>query len=126
MQIHDTAPKFSLREKWLKPLLQFRRLADSKELSSHNTASNPLVDRQSGIQIAKVHVWTRWARNIEALWAGNKRLIEASKDLHLLYGQAIGLAITGSTEETAMAGFNAAWKGKYAEWRTHLVLVRGG
>jgi glutamate/tyrosine decarboxylase-like PLP-dependent enzyme len=72
-----------------------------------------------------VHVETHWTKNVELYWADNRRLVEASKDLHQLFGQAVGLAIIGSTEQAAMAGFNAAWREKHAEWRNHLPLVRG-
>ncbi|KAG9196516.1 hypothetical protein G6011_01637 [Alternaria panax] len=124
MQVHEAAPKFSLREKWLKPLLHFRRLAYTKELASHDNASSPLVDCRSGLQTAKVNVETYWSRNFEVDCTADRGLVKASRDLHQLYGQAISLAITGSTEEAAMAGFDAAWKGKHAEWRNHLPLVR--
>jgi hypothetical protein len=124
MQVHEDFPKFTLREKWLTPFVQFRRFSYPKQLASHDTASNLLVDRQSGLQVVKVRVRTQWTRNVEVYWADNKRLIEACKDLHQLYGEAIGLAITGSTEEEAMTGFVAACKGKHAEWRNHLPFIR--
>lgn len=124
VQVHEASPRFSLRAKWLTPLLQFRRFAYPKQLASHNPASNPLVDCQSGLQIVKVNVSTDWSWNTEHYWADRKDLREACRDLHQLYGQAIGLAITGSTEEAAMAGFNAACKGKYAGWGNHLTFIR--
>lgn len=47
-------------------------------------------------------------------------IMQASDDLHRLFGEAIRLAILGSTEEDAMAGFMTAWKGKYARWQIYL------
>jgi hypothetical protein len=119
-------PKFTLHEEWLQSLLQFRRLAGSGKPASQNGASHLLVQRQSGIQVAKVHVQTGWTRDPDFFFYGNVRLTQASNHLHQLYGEAIALAITGATEEAAMAGFNAAWEGEYAEWQDRLRLTRTG
>jgi hypothetical protein len=102
------------------PLLQFRRLARSKELVEADTKASPLPGRQSTLNTVKIHVRTRWSKSPLVAFRGKQGLARASTNLHLLYGQAVGLAIMGAKEEEAMAEFNAAWGGEHTEWRYHL------
>ncbi|CAA9964643.1 hypothetical protein PTMSG1_08002 [Pyrenophora teres f. maculata] len=127
-QIHDCAPKFTLREKWIEPLLQFRRLNRQKEMTSKaaTAESAKFVGRRSSLQSISVHVLTRWSKNPLAAFRNNRSLARASTALHILYGQAISLAIMGATEDEAMSGFKAAWEGEYAQWRYHLQFARTG
>jgi hypothetical protein len=114
--VHDSAPKFSLREIWVMPLLQFRRLTHFKTSAK----------RQSGLQVVEVHVRTRWSKSPLTAFNNNHALAKACTELHRLYGQAISLAIKGAKEDEAMDEFNAAWEGEYAEWRHHLQFTRTG
>jgi len=127
-QIHDCAPKFTLREKWLQPLLQFRRSGRQREMTGNSATAGPAqsIIRHSSLQSVNVHVQTRWSKGALAASCNNRRLARASTALHTLYGQAISLAIMGATEDKAMAGFKAAWEGEYAEWRYHLQFARTG
>ncbi|KAG9377877.1 hypothetical protein PtrSN002B_002443 [Pyrenophora tritici-repentis] len=127
-QIHDCAPKFTLREKWIEPLLQFRRLNRQKDLTrkAATAESAQSIGSCSCLQSVTVHVQTRWSKNPLAAFRNNRSLARASTALHLLYGQAISLAIMGAAEYEAMSGFKAAWEGEYAEWRYHLQFARTG
>ncbi|KAF1830026.1 hypothetical protein BDW02DRAFT_559923 [Decorospora gaudefroyi] len=126
VQVHDSAPTFTLRESWVAPLLQFRRLTRSNESGVDGGDPFQRTGRQPILQVVKVHIRTRWSKSPLAAFRNVRALAKASTDLHLLYGQAISLAITGAKEEEAMAGFNAAWEGKYREWRHHLQFARTG
>ncbi|KAJ5064797.1 hypothetical protein J3E72DRAFT_164144, partial [Bipolaris maydis] len=119
-QIHDCAPKFSLREKWVEPLFQFRRLTCGK------TRTNGHVDNIVFLKTVKVDIQTRWSKDPLAVFLNNQRLARASTELHVLYGQAVSLAIKGAREEEAMAAFNAAWEGKYKHWKHHLQFAQTG
>lgn len=127
-QIHECAPKFTLREKWIEPLLQFRRLSRQRDMIHNTTTADSAqsIRHHSNPQSVSVHVQTRWSKNPLTAFRNNGSLARASTDLHVLYGQAISLAIMGATEEEAMAGFKAAWEGEYAQWRFHLQFARTG
>jgi hypothetical protein len=135
-QIHDSAPKFNLRENWVAPLLQFRRLTRSSELATKESATKEQVidgakssqptQRQSTLETVKVHVRTLWSKSPLTAFRNKQGLARASTNLHLLYGQAISLAILGAKEEEAMAEFNAAWEGEHTEWRHHLQFAATG
>jgi hypothetical protein len=79
-----------------------------------------LFERQSTLNTVKVHIRTRWSKSPLVAFRNNPELAKASTNLHLLYGQAISLAIIGAKEEDAIAEFNAAWEGEHTEWRYHL------
>lgn len=125
VQIHDGAPKFHLRQDWIQPLLQFRRLTKSlpqlpqKKGDSSEIAAAPLL-RPVKLQVVGIHIQTRLSKDPLAMFLNNRQLAQASVELHKLYGQAVSLAIKGAKEEEAMAAFNAAWKGKYKRWNHHL------
>ncbi|XP_014555684.1 hypothetical protein COCVIDRAFT_101610 [Bipolaris victoriae FI3] len=120
VQLHDSAPKFSLREKWIKPLLQFRRLTSGK------TRTNDHIGNAVLLETVTIHIQTRWSKEPLAVFLNNQRLARASTELHVLYGQAVSLAIKGAREEEAMAAFNAAWEGKYKHWKHHLQFAPTG
>lgn len=107
----------SLREKWIAPLLHFRRLAFPREATSPTVVPRPFGQRQPGLQIAKVcfqrSYVDRWCHNHD------RGLVSARRELYLLFGQAIGLAITGATEEAAMSGFREAYEGRHAQYRPY-------
>ncbi|KAI8935730.1 hypothetical protein NX059_007250 [Plenodomus lindquistii] len=124
VHIHDYAPKFNLREAWLAPLLQFRRL---NAIAGASTGTSKLLTQdQGGLVDVKVHVQTPWSNRTASDWRGMQELADACTDLHVLFGQAIGLAIMGAKEGEAMAGFNEAWDGKYDMWKHHLQFAKTG
>ena len=125
VQVHDSAPKFSLREKWLQPLLQFRRLT-SQQPRKHDNDDAVASFRPVTLEAVEIHILTRWSRDALAMCLNNHRLAQASTELHVLYGHAVSLAIRGAKEEEAMAAFNATWKGKYKCWNHHLQFARTG
>ncbi|USP75363.1 hypothetical protein yc1106_02637 [Curvularia clavata] len=127
VQLHDSAPKFNLREKWIQPLLQFRRLTTSQQLQRNDHSGTAEASlRPVTLQTVEIHVRTRLSRNPLAMFLNNHKLSRASTELHLLYGHAVSLAIRGAREEEAMAAFNAAWEGKHKRWNHHLQFARTG
>jgi len=124
VHVHDCAPKFNLRQKWLVPLLQFRRLKCTPK-STMDTGYS-LQQHQPGLVDVKVHVRTRWSKSPLNTFNGNQPLARASKELHSLFSCAIGLAILGSKEKVAMARFEEAWEGEYAMWKHHLQFASTG
>ena len=131
VQIHDSAPRFSLRENWVAPLLQFRRLTRSnepttKEMAVESAKPTQPTQRQSALQTVKVQVRTRWSKSPLTAFNNIQGLARACTKLHLLYGQAVSLAILGAKEDKAMAEFNAAWEGEHTVWRHHLQFAATG
>ncbi|KAF2630842.1 hypothetical protein BU25DRAFT_438033 [Macroventuria anomochaeta] len=119
--INEDAPKFNLRQKWLQPLLKFRRL--TRDNLQGSTGSKSLLQKPHTLDSVRIRVKTRlWAHNFEM----NIRLAKACKHLHRLYGQGISSAILGAKEEEAMAKFNNAWNNKYRIWQHHLGFARTG
>lgn len=117
--VHESAPKFSLREKWVSPVLQFRRLTCiSSKISSSETPG-----RRNVLQWVKIVIRTPLSK---CSFQGNLRLVRANADLHLIFGRSIRSAILGMTEQDAMAEFEEAWKGKYSIWRYHLGFASTG
>ncbi|EOA80699.1 uncharacterized protein SETTUDRAFT_35625 [Exserohilum turcica Et28A] len=132
-QLHDSAPKFSLREKWITPLLQFQRHTrctsrmKAVDDAAAATASPKANDTHTSyLENVQVHIRTRWSHSPLTAFLNNKRLAQASTELHVLYGHAVSLAIKGAKEEEAMAAFDAAWGGKYRQWRHHLQFAQTG
>jgi hypothetical protein len=109
--------RMNLRQPWILPILQFRRLTQmSQKLDVLPSSSTP-TQQQAKLQTVNVD----FRSSISQAWfAGNHQLAKASQDLHHLFGHAIELAILGAKEEVAMAAFNAAWEGEYAMWQNHL------
>ncbi|KAH6009307.1 hypothetical protein HBI84_048840 [Parastagonospora nodorum] len=96
----DSPLRCNLREAWVLPLLQFRRLTrDTQTLKAVD------IDFRTGLS---------------GFSFANQPLRHASEDLHRLFGQAIRLAILGAKEEVAMKGFNEAWEGEHEMWQYHL------
>jgi hypothetical protein len=123
IQIHDISPTFSLREPWLKPLFHFRRLTTRRNLP---TTTNDGNDAAVILESVYICIQTRWTKNPVTAFAENRRLAQASMELHRLYAHAIGLAIKGAKEKEAMASFNNAWYGQHRRWRHHLQFARTG
>lgn len=118
VELHHGPRKISLREKWMRPLLQFRRLASPKKAARGTVEPPPLDQRQPGLVIVKVkfrHLYANYAS-----YAGLQGLDRAKRELYLLFGQAISLAITGATEEAALSGFREAYEGRHAQYRPYL------
>lgn len=123
VQLNDCAPRFSLRESWVAPLLQFRRLTSSPKYSEDAQTSQ---SSRGTLHIAKIHILTRWSKNPMAAFGGHRELAKACTDLHLLFGEAVSRAILGFREEESMAEFDAAWLGKYRMWQYHLQFAKTG
>ncbi|KAF2033746.1 hypothetical protein EK21DRAFT_57945 [Setomelanomma holmii] len=102
--VNDYSPRFNLRESWVSPLLQFRRLVTT-------------TPRRKALEAVKIVLRTRVSH-----WSfeGNQALVKASAALHRLFGQAISSAVLGAKEDEAIAAFEEAWNGKYAMWQYHL------
>lgn len=122
IRLYEDAPKFNLRQKWLQPLLQFRRLnCDSRKAKSTDSQSWDTMPRT--LQTVSVMVRTRlWAHDFE----GNIHVARACRDLHELYSLGICKAILGAKEEEAMSLFNKGWFGKHRNWQHHLGFARTG
>lgn len=123
IQSHHCAPRFNLREPWIAPLLQFRRLARVHQ--SADTAES-YRSRSVILESVQVHIRTRWSKSPLVAFNGNRELARACTDLHLLFGEAVSHAVQGATAEQAMADFNAAWTCKYNPWRHHLQFASTG
>ncbi|KAJ4984475.1 hypothetical protein SVAN01_10027 [Stagonosporopsis vannaccii] len=120
--INQDAPKFNLRQKWLQPLWQFRRLA-CKVPQEDLAGAGLLLEKLYRLGSVHVRVKSRlWAHNFE----GNARLANACKHLHRLYGHGISKAILGAKEEEAMSAFDKAWNKRYHLWQHHLGFARTG
>ena len=120
--INENAPRFNLRQKWLQPLLQFRRLTCDR---SHEGSSDPrsIGPQQHSLQKVFIEVKTRlFLHEFE----GNVRVSKACRHLHQLFGLGISRAILGAKEEEAMTRFNQAWNEKYKIWQHHLGFARTG
>lgn len=91
-----------------------------------NARTSVHVDNAMLLETVKIHIQTRWSKDPLEVFLNNQRLARASTELHVLYGQAVSLAIKGAREEEAMAAFNAAWEGKYKHWKHHLQFAPTG
>ncbi|KAJ4337145.1 hypothetical protein N0V95_008402 [Ascochyta clinopodiicola] len=120
--INEDAPKFNLRQKWLQPLLQFRRLSLSKNREGKPDGME-FIQKSPVLQTVNIKVKSHlWKHNFEM----NTRLSNACKHLHKLFGQGISSAILGAKEDDAMANFNTAWNDKYKIWQHHLGFAKTG
>lgn len=114
--LSESAPKFNLRQRWLQPLWQFRRLAciDSRKDAMGGEA---LGVKRCALEAVEVRVRTRlWGHKFGA----DARLAGACRVLHGLFSQGIGKAVCGAGEVEAMAEFERAWDGEYRMWQHHL------
>jgi hypothetical protein len=119
--VNEDAPKFNLRQKWLQPLLQFRRLSQNVDKAS--VPGHTTDQKLRTLKLVTVNLRSRlWRRHFD----GNTQLKFACKDLHRLFGLGISRAILGSKEDEAMSEFNAAWDGVYKMWQYHLNLAKTG
>jgi hypothetical protein len=104
VRVYHDPLRFDLRQTWVVPLLQFRRLTSTPtHRKKLETVEVDFKTRLSGSQ-----------------FAGNHALAKASEDLHRLFGRAVGRAILGDKEDEAMAEWKSAWEGKHAMWQYHL------
>jgi hypothetical protein len=123
IQLNDVPPHFSLRESWVLPLLQFRRLTQASKRVHDTLGSNTSTLQREGLEVVRIHFRTRLS---SYTFNGNQELAKASEDLHCLFGQAISHAILGRKEKEAMAGFNTAWEVEYGMWQYHLGFSKTG
>jgi hypothetical protein len=107
IKLHHDPLRFNLRQPWVAPLLQFRRL----------------TQRNTKLQTIGIDFKTRLSGN---QFFGNHPLIKASEDLHQKFGNAISKAIRGVKEEEAMKEFKEAWEGEHAMWQYHLGFGKTG
>jgi hypothetical protein len=122
MMVNDEPLRLNLRQNWITPLLQFRRLTGDPKLVDDSVLLNPKQEQQR-LEVVGIHFRTRL---LVSDFGGNQELAKANKDLHCLFGQAIQLAILGAKEEEALADFNDAWKVKHALWQFHLNFAETG
>ncbi|PVH94988.1 hypothetical protein DM02DRAFT_618229 [Periconia macrospinosa] len=108
---------FDLRQDVVTPFLQFRRLAVG------NGSDHKKKDAAT-LKTVKVDFTSRWSRL--STYVENAPIVQVSKALHKLYGEAIAKAILGATETEAMAELLEAWEGEYAMWQHHLDFLRTG
>lgn len=120
IQVSHSPLRFSLREKWVAPVLQFRRLGRPPGSMDSSTNPDPHSQQLRTLETVKVNISTHWSKNPLLSFQGNSELAKASEDLHLLFGRAISSAILGASEVEAMADFNTAWKVTYRDWQYHL------
>jgi hypothetical protein len=123
VRVTDSWLRFNLRETWILPVLQFRRLSQVRASTDVSSTSHALEMQAS--KLACVEVDFRTVHSGQD-FRRNQPLAKASEDLHILFGEAIEFAILGAKEEDAMADFNAAWEGEYAIWQYHLGYGRTG
>jgi hypothetical protein len=123
IRVTNSLLRFNLREIWILPVLQFRRLTQVPTSADGPSTSDALEAQP--LKLACVEVDFRTIHSGRD-FRGNQPLAKASEDLHILFGEAIRLAILGAKEGEAMAGFNAAWEGEYAIWQYHLGYGRTG
>ncbi|KAF2255228.1 hypothetical protein BU26DRAFT_514979 [Trematosphaeria pertusa] len=128
MRVNDSTLYFDLRQEWVQPLLQFRRLARTRKSMSvaDTTTSFASEDHKvpKSLKAAKIHFRTYWSDCCGL--CNNPNLADASLDLHHLFAKAIGRAILGASEEEAMAEFKEAWEGKYEQWKHYLRFYKTG
>lgn len=139
---------FDLREKWLTPLLCFRRrnLASQRSIAVRNNcvSSNAKSPRDSDGNIEKnskgtdepasnktpdgfvqINVYfDTYLSRPDAF--EDRNLSAACIALHRLFGNGISRALMGASEEEAMTEFMNAWEGEYAQWRFHLKFQKTG
>lgn len=127
--IHVTAAPLhmDLRQDWVAPLLQFRRLTVGKSPSPSvspcpspklikvvTTGEAPHKTRLINIDVKLSSTYTqpfRWAHPAPEV---------ACFELHRLFGEAITKAILGLNEKDAMEEWEEAWNETYADWRHFL------
>ncbi|KAF3034450.1 hypothetical protein E8E11_001430 [Didymella keratinophila] len=119
--INEDAPKFNLRQKWLQPLLQFRR--QTCDTQKEDSPGGTSLARPKTLTTVRVRAKSRlWAHNFNH----NPPVAKACKDLHRLYGIGISKAILGAKEDEAMDMFNKGWEGRHKKWQHHLGFARTG
>lgn len=100
-------PRVNLRQKWVAPLLQFRRLTRAPPYSEKPARLDTVdITFRSGVS--------------DYPFAGRHELQRANQDLHQLFGEAIRDALLGESEEVAMKAIVEKWEGEYAMWQNHL------
>ncbi|KAH7402127.1 hypothetical protein DE146DRAFT_652500 [Phaeosphaeria sp. MPI-PUGE-AT-0046c] len=104
VHVASYSPRLNLRQTWVTPLLEFRRLTRAR--SGVARLSTLEIDFRTGLS--------------DCSFNGNRQLACANQDLHQLFGKAIKDAVLGETETVAMKAFKEKWEGDYAAWQHHL------
>ncbi|KAH7069445.1 hypothetical protein FB567DRAFT_540139 [Paraphoma chrysanthemicola] len=115
--LNEYSPSLTLREPWVLPLLQFRRLTCASKASAECAKDSASDLRPKTLKVVDIVFRSRVSG---CHFEGNTELAQASDDLHQLFGHAISAAILAATEEEAMADFEEAWNGKYQMWQFFL------
>jgi len=114
IRIPEIPLRFNLRETWVLPLLQFRRLGRTPKSAGDSPGHDASKHPGHGLEIVDIDLRTKWSG-----WHfdGLEELAKANDDLHRLFGGAISSAILGAKEEAAMTAFKDAWNGEYEMWQ---------
>lgn len=124
LQVNASPLRFNLRQSWLEPLLQFRRLTCARKFKDGTepigATSHETTESSTPLQVVKVHFKTYWSSQYALARNAVPELADANTNLHHIFAQAITRAIFGASEEEAMVDFNRAWEGKYQRWQHHL------
>lgn len=108
--IGTASPVLNLRQRWVAPLLHFRR--NSRARSDSEKLNTVEIDFRTRL--------SRWP------FRGNSQLARANQDLHRLFGMAIRDAVLGETEQVAMRAFMEKWEGEHAMWQQYLAFAPTG
>ncbi|KAF1971456.1 hypothetical protein BU23DRAFT_536618 [Bimuria novae-zelandiae CBS 107.79] len=111
VHVSESRVRLSPYEPWITPLSFFRRRQPPEKSIVKNLAT------------ANVRVDTKWSRP-DAF--SNEALGSAARELHRLFGEAVGRIVLEATVEEAMADFENAWENGYARWQHHLQFARTG
>ncbi|KAF2499202.1 hypothetical protein BU16DRAFT_453636 [Lophium mytilinum] len=115
--VHVTASPLhlNLRERWVAPLLQFRRLtvpnANRKDGAGGHGTQNALLKH------VKVELSSAFTHPFKWAHPGPET---ACFELHRLFGEAIARAMLGWSEKDAMVEWDEAWEETYKEWQHFL------
>ncbi len=126
VQVNHSPLYFNLREKWVAPLLQFRRLGLPSTSSESQTASDVQTKGQRKLEIVQIHIHSQWSNDSLLAFNNNVTLAKVSTDLHIAFGRAIAAAILDAKEFEAMAKFNTAWTVTHRHWQYHLGYAKIG
>ncbi|OCK78700.1 hypothetical protein K432DRAFT_427099 [Lepidopterella palustris CBS 459.81] len=112
LHVTESPLHFDLRQTWVQPLMQFRRLTRPR-----NESGIPKTQPQPSLTNIHVTLTSRWTKRF--IW-DNPELEDVCKDLHRLFADAIARAMLGWPEADAMVEYLDAWKGRYQPWQHHL------
>jgi len=129
LKVNTSPLTFDLRQRWLEPLLQFRRLScagKSKAAKDVAVITSGEPKPSTPLRVVKIHFKTYWSGPHALIRHADPVLVDANTDLHHIFARAISRAILGANEEKAMAEFKEAWECKYQRWHHHLAFSYTG